>query len=266
MSDGPIYEPKGRAREYSPLALNIFGGCSHGCEYCYVPAVLHVTKEQYHGSNRLLKSFSLQKLDLQAEALAGDPRQILLSFVGDLYSVTGPLAIGLRKTVLGFLDKYKLNVAILTKGGLRCLSDLNYFRAFGDRIKVGQSLTLIREGESKRWEPGAADPFERIEALRVLHRVGVRTWASMEPVIDPGQSMRLIRESLPYVDEYRLGKLNHVKQEARDWEAYLSGALELLRAEGKDVYVKRDLREAAPGVPLTAEEVDADRSTIRKGG
>ena len=26
-----IYEPRGRAREYSPLAVNLYRGCSHGC-------------------------------------------------------------------------------------------------------------------------------------------------------------------------------------------------------------------------------------------
>ena len=31
-----IYEPAGRAREYSPLALNYFKGCTHNCAYCYV--------------------------------------------------------------------------------------------------------------------------------------------------------------------------------------------------------------------------------------
>ena len=31
-----IYEPTGAAREYSPLALNVYtGGCEHRCVYCY---------------------------------------------------------------------------------------------------------------------------------------------------------------------------------------------------------------------------------------
>ena len=34
-----IYEPKGKAREYSPLALNLYLDCSHGCKYCYAPAI-----------------------------------------------------------------------------------------------------------------------------------------------------------------------------------------------------------------------------------
>ncbi len=37
-----VYEPRGRAREYSPLALNLYRGCSSRCVYCYASDVLHV--------------------------------------------------------------------------------------------------------------------------------------------------------------------------------------------------------------------------------
>ncbi|MDQ1279366.1 MAG: hypothetical protein QG670_628, partial [Thermoproteota archaeon] len=30
-----IYEPKGRAREYGALALNVYSNCDFGCLYCY---------------------------------------------------------------------------------------------------------------------------------------------------------------------------------------------------------------------------------------
>jgi DNA repair photolyase len=38
-----IYEPRGKVREYSDLAVNLFAGCSHACRYCYCPAVLRKT-------------------------------------------------------------------------------------------------------------------------------------------------------------------------------------------------------------------------------
>lgn len=31
----PIYEPRGAAREYAELALNVYEGCTHQCAYCY---------------------------------------------------------------------------------------------------------------------------------------------------------------------------------------------------------------------------------------
>ena len=47
-----IYEPKGRAREYSPLACNLYMGCTHGCKYCYAPACMHKKPEAWHEAAR----------------------------------------------------------------------------------------------------------------------------------------------------------------------------------------------------------------------
>jgi hypothetical protein len=45
------------------------------------------------------------------------------------------------------------------------------------------------------------------------HEQGIPTWASLEPVIDPEQTLGLIRRSYDYVDEYKIGKLNYLKPE-----------------------------------------------------
>ena len=42
-----IYTPKGKAREYSPYACNIYIGCNHGCKYCYAPSIRFTTREKY---------------------------------------------------------------------------------------------------------------------------------------------------------------------------------------------------------------------------
>ena len=34
----PIYEPRGAAKEYGDLALNIYTGCPHRCFYCFAPS------------------------------------------------------------------------------------------------------------------------------------------------------------------------------------------------------------------------------------
>ena len=43
-----IYEPRGAALEYSPLACNLRKGCTHGCLYCYAPACLRMAPEEFH--------------------------------------------------------------------------------------------------------------------------------------------------------------------------------------------------------------------------
>ena len=81
-----IYEPRGRAGEYSPLALNIYSGCSHGCTYCYVPGILRRTPGEFqeHITERkeILRSTAKDAFQLSKNR---DNRTILLSFTSDPY-------------------------------------------------------------------------------------------------------------------------------------------------------------------------------------
>jgi hypothetical protein len=184
-------------------------------------------------------------------------RQILMCFVGDPYCAA---EITHRKTreALGVLSAARCSVAILTKGGARCLGDLSIFRGWPEcRIKVGATLTFLNAERSKLVEPGAASPMERIETLRQLHKAGIMTWASIEPVIDPAESLAVIRKSIPFVDAYKVGKLNHAKSDT-DWRAFGIAAVEAIREAGRRLYVKDDLRAFMPDGFLREEECDSN--------
>ena len=43
-----VYKPRGRAREYSELACNLYRGCTHGCRYCYAPASMRTCLRAPH--------------------------------------------------------------------------------------------------------------------------------------------------------------------------------------------------------------------------
>ena len=47
----PIYEPKGKAKEYGDYALNIYTGCPHRCYYCFAPSVLRRDREKFHSDD-----------------------------------------------------------------------------------------------------------------------------------------------------------------------------------------------------------------------
>jgi hypothetical protein len=160
--------------------------------------------------------------------------------------------------------KYKIPAAILTKAGTKCLRDLEIFKKFGKHIKIGATLTMDNDKDSRSWEPNAALPNDRLEMLSALHSNGITTWASFEPVINIDQSLGMMHRSLNCVDIYKIGKLNNFQglDKGMDWTRFLSLAVGLLRSNNKSFYVKHDLRIAAPSVLLRQEETDMNRFNL----
>ena len=133
-----IYEPKGKAYEYSPLALNYFSGCDHNCYYCYVndqkgrwnPDYNHNVVEIKIDYDRIIKS---------AKKYKGCEKQILLSFTGDPYCQAEN---GETSKILEILNNFGHKVAILTKNPEKALKDIELIKSFGNRIKIGTTLTF----------------------------------------------------------------------------------------------------------------------------
>lgn len=255
-----IYQPSGRAREYSPLALNYFKGCTHGCAYCYVPRMFQRWNPGYR-HDVVTADIDWQELEASARKFQGCGKQILLSFTGDPYPDVNP---DTTTKVLEILNRYGHKVAILTKGGSRCLHDLDLFKQFGDRIKVGATLTFDNDKDSLEWEPGGALPSDRIEALRTLARNGITTWVSFEPVIIPEQSLELLRQVAPFIGHVKIGKVNQYKDYDRriDWQDFICKAVAICRDWSVPFYVKNDLRAFNKEVPLRPEEYDPDHLNL----
>ena len=160
------------------------------------------------------------------------------------------------------LNQYKAPVAVLTKGVSKSLRDIDVFKAFGDRIKIGSTLTFMDEGKSKEWESGADVPRLRLEGLKTLHDNGIKTFASFEPCLDPKESILLIERTLAddSVDHYKIGKVNNYKgmDKGVDWTSYLKYVLSILRAAKKQIYVKSGIRALVSGIEYSPEEVEPD--------
>ena len=252
-----IYEPRGKAREYSPLALNLYMGCSHKCLYCYGPSCLQRKRENYfivpEPRRNLIESL-IKQLEKDRPA-----QQVLLSFIGDPYGETTD-DNALTRQSLEVLLKNRVPVAILTKAGRKCLKDLDIFKKFGSHIQVGATLTFDNDADNAEWESGAARPNERLETLQILRKAGIRTFASFEPVIVPDQSLNLMRRGLDFVDVYKIGKVNNYNgiDKTIDWTAFLQETLDILRPAGKQLYIKHDLRIAASSIKLHDNEMLPD--------
>lgn len=252
------------AREYSPYALNIYIGCSHGCKYCYAPGTLKQSAQNYFGTPSPRRNIiKLAEADLKKTVYR---EQILLSFVGDVYCNSSDGGATTRQ-MLQLLNAYSAPVAVLSKGGERILRDIDVFKAFGSRIAVGSTLTFLDEQKSAEWEPFAATPEERLQTLKTLHDAGIRTFASFEPTIEPAESLKLIERTLKdnSVDHYKIGKINHYQSADKwqDWRAYLVDCISLLRPANKQVYYKYCLRTLAPDVELTPQEQNPDEYIVR---
>jgi DNA repair photolyase len=233
-----IYEPKGKAKEYCELALNLYTGCPHGCSYCYVPRIMRKSRDEFF--------FAQPRLDvitqLKKEVHKYKGKTVFLCFSCDPY----PYKHNPFTTIaLEILLSNGVNVEILTKSGMISMQDEVLFKVYKEQVNYGATLTFISSEMSKKYEPFAADPEDRINALFIAHHSGIRTWVSLEPVINTAQTLYLIDETYPFVDEYRVGKLNYssigIYADAT-WTSFLIMARERFKQYGKKYLVKESLK------------------------
>ena len=240
---GIIYEPKGKAREYCELALNLYTGCNHACGYCFAPGMLRMTREEFGKPEPRLDVLLRLDKDLQKHDFAG--REVFLCFSTDPYNEADE-KYQLTRQAIKMLHAHGVKVRILTKAGFAVSRDFDLLAARPDLRFYGATLTFIDEADSKKWEPEATPPLGRMLNLEEMHRRGVPTWASLEPIIDPEQTLALIEATHEYVDVYKVGKWNHdARAKEIDWRDFHDKAIALLTKYGKEFYIKKDLREAA---------------------
>lgn len=251
-----IYEPKGRAREYAPLAANLYSGCTHACRYCYVSGYLArlqglersddiERKRQEHHSAVVPKVEVLKQLRREVQSLRGDPRPVLMSFTCDPYS---PAEEQYRLThqALRILADNGLAAVVLTKGGMRAAPDFGLMASTG--ATFASTVVFVSEHLREQYEPGAASLESRRQALEEAHRQGIPTWLSLEPVIEPEEALAVVVELQHCVDQVKVGKVNDCPElEKRvDWPKFTADVCSLLAAIGKPYLIKDSLERWIP--------------------
>jgi DNA repair photolyase len=236
-----IYEPAGRAREYAPLAANLYKGCGHACVYCYAAAATRTDRQKFIGDPHP-RYKALSELQKDAGKRRGDKTPVLLSFTTDPFQ---PIEMdhGITREAIKILHANGIPVQILTKGGMRAARDFDLLgQEPGDAFAT--TLTLLDPAQSLEWEPGAALPDDRIMAIKLAHAHGIKTWVSLEPVIDPAQSLEIIRRTFSFVDLYKVGVLNyHPRAKEIDWKQFGLDAIALLKYHNKEYIIKDDLKK-----------------------
>jgi DNA repair photolyase len=245
-----IYAPKGPAGEYAALACNPYEGCGHGCDYpCYVHAggFTRLTREQFDAGATLKKDFIANlRADAAKYQMAGITEQVLLSFSSDPYH---PGDARPTRETLEILLEHGLSFCTLTKGGRRPLRDLDLFRPDHDAFAV--TLISVDDDFCRKWEPKAPLPAARIAAQKAFFEAGIFTWTSIEPVIDPEMALAVVEATHPYVDFYKIGRLNYSNlSQAVDWRSFTLRMVDLLNRVDRKAYFKRELQQyLSPGYP-----------------
>lgn len=223
----PIYEPKGAAREYGELALNIYTGCPHRCFYCYAPQVLHMDREKFHSVVEPRAGIvDAVREQLERTGLTG--KTVHLCFTCDPFPTGYDCTPTLE--IIRLLKEHGNHVQILTKGdGKRCLDLLDENDWYGVTFDGSESGT-----------PAAT---MRISSIIGALQRGVKTWASFEPVLDPQSVLGYIEIAGKCFDRVKIGKLNyHRPPQPIDWGAFGRDAEKLCQDLGLDYYIKEGLR------------------------
>lgn len=207
-----IYTPTGKAAEYSPWACNFFTGCSNDCYYCYCKrgVMNHVWDTKPHlkkcfiSENHAFDIFC-KELDKCQDMIGSDA--LLFSFTTD------PLLPETRNLTFRAMEEAimrEINVKILTKrtdwiDEFIHRTEINPY-TYGDvesRVAFGFTLTGLDDHE-----PFASPNYERIEAMRQLHNIGFKTFASIEPVITPAKSQSMIEATKDFCDLFKVGLIS----------------------------------------------------------
>lgn len=232
----PIYEPKGAAKEYGDLALNIYTGCPHQCYYCFAPNVLHKTKEAF-STNVRARDGIVEEVKKQLDKKQMTGKLIHLCFTCDPYPVGIDSAA--TREIIRLIKDSGNHVQILTKSG--CERDLDLL---DDNDWVGVTYagypigTLAERQES---EPNAAPYSERLLLLAMAHKLGIKTWVSCEPVLNAGDILDFLSLNVYYVDKYKIGKLNYYPSPI-DWKAFGNSVESICKSKKMDYYIKDSLR------------------------
>lgn len=247
MSFKIVYEPEGRALEYSDLACNLYNGCSHGCVYCYVPAIFRKTHEEFSRDPVPVKDFASRlEYDFSEMNRTGDKREVMFSFTTDPFQPCEE-RFGLMRTALDLCCSYGIVPKILTKGRHELVK--KYYGFMRDcNANFGVTLLFDRDLTRSRWEPEASTVYDRIANLVEAKNLGIRTWVSVEPVIVPEEALGVIREVCRrgIADVVKVGKLNHCKQyeDQVNWPKFREEARAILEKAGVEYCIKKDLEEA----------------------
>jgi DNA repair photolyase len=166
-------------------ALNAYVGCQHSCVYCYAKFM-----KRFTGHREPWGAFVDVKINA-AELLAREVKKkkkgrVWISAVCDAYQ---PLEkkYKLTRRCLEILVEDGWPITIQTKSAL-VLRDIEILKRSAD-LEVGFTITTADEKVRRIFEPGAPPIAKRVEALGILHKEGIQTFAMIAPLLPHAEGL-----------------------------------------------------------------------------
>jgi len=163
-------------------SLNPYIGCGHGCIYCYA--------RQYTGNKMVSENWGkivFVKSNIVAilmrEVRKLKPGTVGVGTITDSYQPVEAVYKLTRKS-LEVLLSHGFKVSIQTKNPL-VVRDMDLFARNPGKVDVGFTITTLDNKLSSFLEPSSPPPRARVEALRKITALGVKTWIFYGPII-PG--------------------------------------------------------------------------------
>ena len=221
-------------------ALNPYGGCEHGCIYCYAPEVLHTEWKDWRVVK--VRSNIMERLTKELNGLDGT---IGIGTVTDPYQYAEG-RFRLTLSCLEIIKKRDFRIHLHTKSDL-ILRDIDLIASI--RGEVGVTLTTVDERYSKMTEPGAPLPARRLETLARLTEAGVDTYALVGPVLD-----HLEGKEEEFVDSIVSTGVKRMTIDSLNHRPRLSERLERMRIHGSD-HSKERIRDLSERSGLIVADV-----------
>jgi DNA repair photolyase len=242
-----IYNPSGKAGEYSYWACNFFIGCSNDCSYCYCKkgvlgsvmggnvAKLKACFKDEADALRVFEKELKKNLDSLRE------HGLFFTFTSDPML---DLTMDLTMQAIDICIDNRVPIKILTKN-----AENTTWNFLGGSLGVGsvqakmkQNMDLIAIGFTltghDELEPGASPNADRIQTMRELHEAGFKTFASIEPIVDFNSSFEMIKQTAGACDLYKIGLMANKKFDKIEAITFYYSLIPLLSGHGCKVYFK----------------------------
>jgi DNA repair photolyase len=200
--------------EYADFCINHVEGCSHDCRFpCYAKLMAKrfgKVKKDSDWTNPKLVSNAIELLDKEIPKYKNQIKFVHLCFMTDPFMYKQKEVRDMTLRIIERLNKDNIRCTVLTKGTYsKKLADKD---KYGFNNEYGITLVSLDSKFKKIFEPSSAPYFERINSLKYLHKMGLKTWVSMEPYPTPNlvkQDLLKILNKISFVNKIVFGKLNY---------------------------------------------------------